>query len=400
LFINKKTMLVKNIKILAAVLLAVWFGSVASYSQNSASQMKLTKVVIDPGHGGNDGGAPGCDKITNEKDMVLKMAKALKQKINEECPDVQVILTRTTDVRIDLLERAEIANRNNADLFISLHNNANKSSTPKGFSAHILGESSNKNKDVFGNNLDVCKAENSVITLEDDYTVKYAGFDPDDPSSSIIFSLMQNAYYDQSVLLSSFLVKHMNQTGLFANRGISQDNLFVLWRTAMPSVLIECGFISNKTDLATLKNEQAQKEIINALFEAFKEYKANYEGTEYVPSPAETKQEKEPEVMVAAAEQTQTELASQKANEQPEKEKPAITYGLQVLVSGKLMSEKDSFFRGNKVTVLNCGKVYKYVIGESESPEEAKKFKSSVDKYFKDSFIVRIEDGVPSIYNK
>ena len=362
-----------NIKLMFAAAIFACAIPISTYAEDS-SRMKLTKVVIDPGHGGEDGGAPGCDKKTNEKDIVLSMGKALRDRIKEVYPDVEVIMTRTTDVRIDLLERAEIANRNDADLFISMHINANPSSKPNGFSAHILGESSNKKKDVFGSNLDVCKRENSVIMLEDDYTVKYAGFDPEDPSSSIIFSLMQNAYYDQSVLLSSFLVNHMNETGLFTDRGISQDNLYVLWRTAMPSVLIECGFMSNSKDLKTLKDNDSMDKIIDAIFEAFSEYKANFEGTKYVKSEKKPKEVSE--------------------------DTPKETFGVQVMAGSKDLPEDDPCFKGYKARKIKSGNIYKYVIGETSDPNEAKQTQKNVEKLFTGCFVVKIEEEKISVYKE
>ena len=157
----------------------------------------LKTVVIDAGHGGKDPGGVSKDRKTYEKNLVLDIAKRFGQKIKEKYPDVKVIYTRSTDVYITLNERAAIANRNNADLFISIHTNANNSSSVHGASVHILGQSRDPKRDLYAGKMDVSRRENSVILLEDDYSTDYQGFDPDSPESFIFFNLMQNAYYEQ-----------------------------------------------------------------------------------------------------------------------------------------------------------------------------------------------------------
>ena len=198
------------------------------------SQLKLKTVVIDPGHGGKDAGCVSRDKKTYEKNLTLSISKLLGDKITRAYPDVKVIYTRTTDKYITLNDRAEIANRNHADLFISIHINSFSTASPNGFSAHILGQSSNKNRDLFSYNMDVCRRENSVILLEEDYTTKYQGFDPNDPESFIFFNLMQNAFYEQSLLFAADVEKELSKGPITHSRGISQDPFYVLWKTTMP----------------------------------------------------------------------------------------------------------------------------------------------------------------------
>ncbi|MDR3287208.1 MAG: N-acetylmuramoyl-L-alanine amidase, partial [Prevotellaceae bacterium] len=210
-------------------------------AQNYVSQQRIKKIVIDAGHGGKDPGARG--KNINEKDITLSVALKFGEFINKNFPEIEVIFTRNKDVFIELNERTNIANRNNADLFISIHVNSFKNSTPRGVSTWIMGGHKSQA------NLEVSRLENSVITMEDDYTTKYQGFDPTSPESYIIFSLMQFAHRTESVTLAEFVQQELLQTSpLKGDKGVQQAGFLVLWKTAMPSILIELGFISNPND--------------------------------------------------------------------------------------------------------------------------------------------------------
>lgn len=241
----------------------------------------LRTVVIDPGHGGHDPGGVSKDKKTFEKDVVLSISKMLGEKIKAAYgSEVKVIYTRTTDVFIPLSQRAQIANKNNADLFISVHINSVTSTEPNGHSVYVLGKSK-KGVDVVAKNLDVCKTENSVILLEDDYTTEYQGFDPSDEASYIFMTLMQSAFYEQSIEFASTVEKELTKGPIkkVYGSGVHQDAFLVLWRTSMPAVLLELGFISNKDDLAVLRSEKDKDLIAERIFAAFKTYKKNYDQT-------------------------------------------------------------------------------------------------------------------------
>jgi len=238
----------------------------------------LSVVVLDPGHGGKDTGGVSNDKKTYEKHLVLDIAKRVGDLISAEYGNsVKVLLTRTTDVFIPLQERADFANKNHADIFISIHTNANFRSAPSGHSAHILGASSDPEKDLNAGNFDVCKRENSVLMLEDDFSVKDSGFDPDDESSYIFMTLIQSAFYEQSVYFASIVEDELSKGPLKVRRGVEQNPFFVLWKTAMPSVLLELGFITNADDLALLLTEQGRAQIAQRVFKAFTIYKKNYD---------------------------------------------------------------------------------------------------------------------------
>ena len=164
-----------------------------------AQNIGLTTLVIDAGHGGTDPGAVSRDGKSYEKSFTLDIAKRLSEKINAECPGVKVILTRDSDKTVALNDRAAIANKAGANLFMSIHVNSSPKTGPNGFSVHVLGQSSKKDRDLFAYNMDVCKRENSVILLEDDYSKKYQGYDPSDPESLIFMQLMQNSHLEQSL---------------------------------------------------------------------------------------------------------------------------------------------------------------------------------------------------------
>lgn len=201
---------------------------------------KTPVVVIDAGHGGRNPGAVWGELL--EKDINLAVALMAGEKLGRLMPQAKIIYTRTTDVDVPLKDRTEIANHANADLFISIHCNANPSTSAAGSETYVMGV------DKSGANLAVAMRENAVITLEDNFTESYGGYDPKSAESFIIFSLMQYAHQDQSLGLASEIQKQYTAGGALRSRGVKQDGFLVLWRTAMPSVLTEIGFISNPAD--------------------------------------------------------------------------------------------------------------------------------------------------------
>ncbi|HLN52528.1 MAG TPA: N-acetylmuramoyl-L-alanine amidase [Lentimicrobium sp.] len=232
---------------------------------------KVRKVVIDAGHGGHDPGAIG--KTSKEKDITLSIALKTGKFIEENLPDVEVVYTRKTDVFVELYRRAKIANEAKADLFISIHCNANKSSTPYGAETYVMGLHKSEA------NLLVAQAENAAILLEDDYHVKYEGFDPSSAEGYIFFSMLQNAYLDQSLGLASNVQKHFKDRVNLFDRGVKQAGFLVLYKTTMPSILIETGFISNAKEEKVLCSEEGQIYIASAIFRAVKDYKRSVEKT-------------------------------------------------------------------------------------------------------------------------
>ena len=203
-------------------------------SAQNKQVVELKTVVIDAGHGGHDPGA--TNGRIYEKNITLSVAKRLGDLIKRNYPSVKVIYTRDDDTFVELYKRADIANKNNADLFISIHVNSVDNRSVRGHETFVMGQDKNSE------NLEICQLENSVITLEDDYTSNYQGFDPKNPESYIIFSLLQNAHLEQSLDFATLVQKNADAGPITNNRGVKQANFIVLWKCTMPAVLIELGY--------------------------------------------------------------------------------------------------------------------------------------------------------------
>ena len=366
----------------AAALLAI---PVPAQNGKGSATVKLRTVVIDPGHGGKDPGCVSRDKKTYEKDITLDVGLRLRDKIQASFPDVKVVMTRDDDTFVELENRAVTANKANGNLFISIHVNAvEKGTTANGYSIHTLGQSAKKGNDLFSKNLDLVKRENSVIMLEDGYEARYQGFDPEDPQSYIIFNLMQNAHLAGSLTFADDVAKSMGTSPIKNSRGIHQDPFWVLWRTAMPAVLVEVGFITNPDDLATMRTEKGRDGIAQNLFNAFSTFKNRYDGvSEPVATPEEEINDKENAGQATSVISGEAEVGVEKSP----------VYGTQILAIGKEMSLSDPYFKGYKPTVVKTGNLYKYIVETSTSLSEAKKKYSSVQKNFPDAYLVKIENG-------
>ena len=343
------------------------------------SAVRVQTVVIDAGHGGRDAGCVSRDQKTYEKTVALDIATRIADKIRAAHPDVKALMTRSDDHYVPLDERAAFANDNNADLFISVHVNAQDGGTnAHGFSIHCLGQSSKKGNDLFSKNLELCKRENSVILLEEDYTTKYQGFNPNDPQSYILFNLIQNSNLERSLIFAEEVEAAMREeSSITYSRGVSQDPFLVLWRTTMPAVLVECGFMSNPSDLASLRKPEDRDKIAQAVAEAFSSYKKKYDGAEVKPA--------------AAVQPEQKAVTGQE--KEPVKAAPVsgVIYGTQVLAIGRAMEAKDPFFKGYVPMEIKGAKLNKYVIGYSSDESEARRLYQEIHKKFEDSFLVRIE---------
>lgn len=267
--IRAKLIKVKNILQFNRILsFAVIMIALCSYKPLNIHKAKIKTIVIDAGHGGHDAGS--IYGGVREKDVALSITLKIGKAIEELIPDVKVVYTRDTDVFIELHERAGIANRKNADLFICVHCNANKNPEPFGSETYVMGLNKTEG------NLNVAKRENSVILLEKDYKEQYEGFDPNSPEANIYFSFLQNAFLDQSLTLAAMVeteFKKNNRT----SRGVKQAPFMVLWRSKMPSIYIETGFISNKQERAYLTSEAGQAEMASAVAKSVEQYKKQVE---------------------------------------------------------------------------------------------------------------------------
>lgn len=256
----------RNIGITVILLAITLLNSSSNYI---TPEFKVDVVVIDAGHGGKDSGTRG--KKILEKDVALKIALKVGSYIEKNIPGVEVIYTRKNDTYISLDERANIANRAKADLFICIHANSMPGGKATGTETYVMG----RHKDE--SNFNVAKRENSVILMDTDYKERYEGFDPNSPESYILFSLTQTAYQESSLLFAQKVEDQFKQRAGRASRGVKQAGFVVLWRTTMPSVLIETGFLSHPSEEQFLAGEKGQDLIASGIYRAFKDYKSEVE---------------------------------------------------------------------------------------------------------------------------
>ena len=321
---------------------------------------KIQTIVIDAGHGGKDTGALG--KNSKEKDLNLAVALKFGNYIKENLPDVTVIYTRNKDKFIELSERAAIANRNNADVFISIHCNSTEGTTSAhGAETFVMGESKNEK------NLAVAKKENAAILLEDN-TDAYNNFDPNSTEAYILFSLSQSLYQSQSLNLADKVQKQFaNKVGRH-DRGVQQAGFLVLWKTAMPSILVELGFINNVKEEQFLNSEKGQNQMALALYRAFAEYKREFE--------AENHSGDQPE-----ADSTNTGIDTY--------------FTVQFASRDKKVASTEKTFKGVKeVEVYEFGGAFRYISGRFTSKDDATKRQAEVRALgYKDAFIVAFING-------
>jgi N-acetylmuramoyl-L-alanine amidase len=377
------------------------------------SAQKLNTLVLDAGHGGHDTGAKG--RNSREKDITLAIVLKLRDQIKTALPEEKVILTRDNDEFVELYRRAKIANENKADLFISIHCNANRSSSPSGSETYVMGLHKSEA------NLAVAKAENASILLEDNYVTQYDGFDPGSPEGTIFFSMMQNAFLDKSLNFAGIVQKEFTNAHLTTDRGVKQAGFLVLYKTSMPSVLIETAFISNANDERMLRSDEGQNQIVSAIFRAICNYKSSIEKKEVVlakriiiPDSSKTisRETEGSGYNTANRQQSVTksvdEPASpasnpdgslyktdQTANPGTEIVKPDLVYRVQYTVSTKKLSIQPVKIKDlGELWYYRQDGLYKYTIGALTSLDGASELlRLVVKKGYKDAFIVPFLNG-------
>ena len=360
-------------------------------SLSGFSQSNNFKVTLDAGHGAHDFGAVYEGRV--EKNIalavVLKVGKLL-----EATPQMQINYTRKTDVFIDLIERANIANRFNANIFVSIHCNANRNTAADGTETYVMGLSK------VASNLEAAKKENSVITLEKDYKQKYEGFDPNSPETMIGMTLMQEEYLDNSISLASKVENAFEDLGKkIRGGGVKQAPFMVLHKAYMPRVLIEMGFISNTVEGNRLNSEEGQNEIAKAIADAIvsykKEYFGNGEGEIFEERPSqkiiekqikETSKEAKSKVNVPAVEPVQSNKVIDNSK---------ALFKVQLSASVKKVDLLPKNFKGLKnISVAYENKVYKYMYGETADYDEAKKqLKEAKGKGYDSAFLIALKNG-------
>lgn len=390
---------------------------------------KQFTLVIDAGHGGSDAGAKGA--ISKEKDINLKVALAFGRLVQENCPDVKLVYTRKTDVFIPLHERANIANRNKANLFISIHTNAlPKGRISRGLETYTLG------MHRAGDNFDVAKRENAVILYEKDYKEKYEGFNPNSSESYIMFEFLQDKNMANSVELAKFVQKRTCASAQRQNKGVKQAGFLVLRETSMPSCLIELGFISTPDEERFLNSDQGVKSLAFGIFQAFCEYRAKYDKSVTVPFKATQyedfaatrkkdsdarkarKTEEAPKPVPVDDSRTRMMDGQQpdEASVHPdkvmaqqadgEKQKPkdnyiAPVFKVQIVASDVQLKKSSPQLKGMAdVQCYQENGMYKYTVGESENPNEILRLRKTLLNKFPQAFVIAFRDGAKMNVNE
>ena len=371
-----------------------------SFTGQGKDTYKIKTIVIDAGHGGHDAGCLGAS--SREKHVALDIALKLGKMIETNYPDIHVVYTRKTDVFIPLHERANIANRAHADLFICIHLNAG-GKTAYGSETYVMGNHKTES------NLDVAKRENATILLEDDYLKKYDGFDPNSPEANIIFSLYQSQFMSQSLLFASNIQDEFTEYAGRNNRGVKQAGFLVLYKTAMPAVLIECGFLTHEPEEKFLASDKGQNTMAAAIYRAFKEYKVDMETTssnsvsDHSPKSDPVKIEKDPipvppieEIKVVKPDSTEEKVvANPSPNSTPSptpvptptkqnsglKDKilndikaPTVFISVQIGASKNPASDNSKFNSIESINIVECADGFtRYCIGKYLSIADARK---------------------------
>jgi len=326
-------------------------------------------IVIDPGHGGRDPGALGS--FSQEKNINLAIAKKTGEYLTASLSNVKVVYTREDDSTVDLLDRPEIANKNKADLFISIHSNWARNKNVSGPETYIMGLA--KDED----NLAVAMKENEVILLEDDYSTRYQGFDPKSPESYIIFTLIQNVYQKQSADLAMKIQTQFKERANRNDRGVRQAGFWVLFNTAMPSVLIETGFITNAAEEKYLNSEQGQDYLASAIYRACRDYINGIDKmSNFTPNDKKLPDE-DPQLTA-----------------EPVQKDDGIVFMVQVSSASARTEIKPENFRGlTDIVEINVQERYKYATGSFREYAEAVKYRRKIEEIFPDAFVIALKDN-------
>lgn len=351
----------------------------------SFSQAEKFKVALDAGHGSHDFGAVYSGHVEKNINLaiVLKVGKIL-----EKNPNIEVIYTRKTDVFIDLVERANIANRADANIFVSVHCNANKNTAAFGSETFVMGMTKN------ASNLEAAKKENEVIKLEKDYKQKYEGYNPNAPESLIGMTLIQEEYMENSIALAGKIQDNFKNDMGVKSRGVSQAPFMVLHKSYMPRVLIETGFISNKDEGSRLDSEEGQNDIAQAIAEAIVSYKKDFHGESSnepkIDKPVRRVVEKPVEVIKP---DTVKEESIEKVNEVVDEK--GIVFKVQLSASAKKLDLTPSNFKGLKnITSSYNNGLYKYMYGATSNHEQAKKLlQEAKAKGYTTAYLIAFKDG-------
>lgn len=375
------------------------------FVMTSLAANKRFTLVIDPGHGGHDAGALGA--ISKEKNINLAVALRFGRYVEQNLPEVRVIYTRTKDVFIPLNERANIANRANADLFISVHTNALPAGkVARGFETYTLGM--HRAKD----NLDVAMRENSVISMEKDYQQRYQGFDPRSSESYIIFEFIQGKNMERSVELARMIQRGVCDGANRPDKGVHQAGFLVLRETSMPGCLIELGFITTPDEERLLNNDSRVDDIARGIYEAFAKYKNKYDRSVSVPYRAKDSEEvnipkivpdQEPAPKTRAVTRGKQPKREEATPEQPKRVEKKVkkaevadapVFKLQIFVGSRNLRKGDAHFKGETdYDSFQEGNLVKYTLGASTNYNEIYRMRKEKLEKFPEAFIIAFKNG-------
>ncbi len=349
------------------------------------------KVVLDPGHGGKDFGTNHYGYV--EKTVALNVALKLG-KILEKNNDIQVVYTRKTDVFIELDQRAQIANKANANVFISIHCNGVDKNKEQAYGTETFVMGTTKN----ASQLEVAKKENSVITLEKDYKLKYEGFDPNSPETMIGLKILQEEYINQSITLAVKIQDQYTTKLERKNRGVKQAPFWVLHRTSMPSVLTELGFLSNKPEGEYLNSDEGQNQMAKALANAILSYKKEFYGGTITQEEIEPTPKKTENIPVAVKEEENKPAEvknTEVVQEVPKSATEGVVFKIQISASGKKLETTAGNFKGlQPVSRTQEGNLYKYFYSEVRDYNQAKqKLQEAKEKGYDSAFIIALKNG-------
>lgn len=389
-----------NRRWLLALTIVMLCSMTSALQAENISKKKFT-VVIDPGHGGHDPGA--MYQNIKEKNVVLNIAIRLGRYINQEMPDANVVYTRKTDVFIPLHERAEKAISSKADLFLSIHANSCPTPSVTGTETFVLGMHKTEE------NLDVAKKENSVILIEDDYSTRYQGFDPNSSESYIMFDLVQEGYFDQSVSAAALVQNQFKSKAQRVDRGVKQAGFLVLRETSAPSILIETGYLSNKKEAGYLNSDKGQNELARAICNAVKTYKTSYEQKSdialatLIAEETTAGEESLPQPQIKQSQTKQEPRTTNTAKETTAKKQPAVTskapaqelyYSIQIAVAHRKIALKSYNFKGLKeIHMQEANGLYKYYYSKEKDLSQAEIRKQEARKVYSDAFITVFYGG-------
>ena len=360
--------------------------------------MKIKRIVIDPGHGGNDIGARGETSRTNEKDLNLQISKKLGEKIKEKHPDIEVLYTRNDDRRVELADRAKFSNDKNADLFIAVHINSSKNKSATGPAVFVLARrgEKNKEKDYFEDSRKTAKNEMEVISYDENNNVHLQKYDPQNPETVMMNELQWSFNHKMSLIFAREIEKQFKKPPFIQSNyaKVQQGAFYVLRHIVCPFIYLELGFISNHKEYLILSNPQKQDQIAEMMAEAFTEYRKIYEHSDDESLMKAYEDLEEPVFNSEVNEGNSSEVndGGNPGESTDAAQEVSEWYAVQIMGLGRLLDEDDPVLKGLKIIPLRSegSQIYRYLTAKSSSLEECREKYPQIKKKFPDAFVVKV----------